>query len=337
MAFVVKEHIQLAPYTYMKIGGPARFFIEAHTSDEIREALQWAAEHDVSYVVLGAGSNILVSDKGFDGLVIRTCGAEYYFYGDSVYADAGVSMAQLASASLQQNLSGFEWAAGIPGTIGGSVYGNAGCFGGEMKQVLECVRVLKCKMQSLPAGRQGEKYKVVEFQNTDCGFDYRESIFKKQKNLIILGATLKLKRVSDAEKKEKQTWLQNMARERVAEQAIGERTMGSTFKGIRLTEKLLRTLQSYDARFRKAERACWVFENRAGVVSAGFFIERAGLKGTCIGGVSVSQKHANFFVNNGTATAEHVITLIACVKERVHRMFGIMLEEEIQYIGFTKN
>ena len=125
-----------------------------------------------------------------------------------------------------------------------------------------------------------------------------------------------------------------MMRERVAEQAIGEHTMGSTFKGVSYTEELLRHISRYDARFQKPANACWVFENRRGMMSAGFLIEQAGLKGKKIGGISVSSKHANFLINDGTATAEHVAMLIAFIKEHAHRMFGVMLEEEIQYIGF---
>ncbi|TSC68715.1 MAG: UDP-N-acetylmuramate dehydrogenase [Parcubacteria group bacterium Gr01-1014_70] len=340
----IREHVFLAPFTSVKIGGPARFFVETKTKEEVKEALHWALERHTPYVVLGAGSNVLVADKGFGGLAVRMCFKELSFEGEYMYADAGVSMAQAAARSLQQNLSGFEWAAGIPGTVGGSVYGNAGCFGGEMQQVLERVRVLECKVLASSPSRSGQsarlvseseraKCKVVEFKNADCMFAYRESIFKKRKDWIILGATLKLKQVSDEEKKEKQAWIQQMMRDRVMEQAIGERTIGSTFKGIPLTDETMRRVRSYDVRFAKRENSCWVFESRRGMISAGFLIEQAGLKGKKIGGVSVSPKHANFLVSDGTATAEHVVMLIAYIKEYVHRKFGVMLGEEIQYIS----
>ncbi|TSC79506.1 MAG: UDP-N-acetylmuramate dehydrogenase [Parcubacteria group bacterium Gr01-1014_29] len=323
----VRENVSLAPYTYIKVGGPARFFVEVKTEKELREAIVWTDKKNTPMVVLGAGSNVLVADAGFDGLVIRMGINTISIEENVMCVGAGVSMAQAATEALKQNLSGFEWAAGIPGTIGGSVYGNAGCFGGEMQQVLERVRVLECKVQSA-------KCKIVEFQNTDCKFWYRESVFKKHKDWIILGATLKLKKISDEEKKEKQAWIKTMMQERVAEQAIGERTMGSTFKSISITDKTLQKITQYDKRFRKPTNTCWVFENRAGMMSAGFLIEQAGLKEKKIGGVTVSTKHANFLVTDASATAEHVIMLIALIKERVHRMFGVMLEEEIQYIGF---
>ena len=361
----IQENIALFPYTYLKAGGPARFLVEIQTEDELREAVTWAQERQMQIAVLGAGSNVLVSDNGFDGLVIRMRLEKLVCKDAHVYAGVGVSMAQAAAFALRHNLSGFEWAIGIPGTVGGSVYGNAGCFGGEMEQVLECVRVLECKVPARhasrgEAGRQSARQtqlgearpkgaakcppamlreakragKVVEFQNSDCKFGYRESVFKEHKHWIILGATLKLKRISDEEKKERQARVTQMMRERVAEQAIGERTMGSTFKGIPITNETLQLVRSHDERFQKNKDSCWVFENRRGMMSAGFLIEQADLKKKKISGMSVSSKHANFLINDGMATAEHAVMLIALIKERVHRKFGIMLEEEIQYLGF---
>ncbi|OGZ56692.1 MAG: UDP-N-acetylenolpyruvoylglucosamine reductase [Candidatus Ryanbacteria bacterium RIFCSPLOWO2_02_FULL_45_11c] len=319
----IQEHIALMSYTYMKVGGPARFFVEVKTEKELWEAIAWAKNKNIPVVVLGAGSNVLVADKGFDGLVVRMCCSKLSCDGERVYAGAGVSMAQVSAFSLQNKLTGFEWAVGIPGTVGGSVYGNAGCFGGEMKDVVDDVTVFNIKIS-----------KSYKLKAINCDFAYRESIFKKQKDLIILGATVKLNSLWDAEKKEKQVWIQHMMRERVAEQAIGERTMGSTFKGVLCTDELLWRMQQHDARFQKSGNTCWVFLNRRGMISAGFFIEQAGLKGKKIGGVAVSHKHANFLVHDGTGTAEHAMMLIAYTKEHVHRKFGIMLEEEIQYIGF---
>ncbi len=319
---LIQENISLAPYTHLKVGGPARFFAEVKSQRELQEVVAWAAEQQIPVAVLGAGSNVLVSDAGFGGLVIRMRLNGISLEGDALRAGAGVSMAQAALFALEHNRSGFEWAVGIPGTIGGSVYGNAGCFGGEIKDVIESVKVF-----DIP------RVTSYELRVTECKFAYRESIFKRNKDFIILGATLKLKRISDKEKKERQAWIKQMMRERVAEQAIGARTMGSTFKGIPITNETISLMQSHDARFQKGDTSCWMFENRARMLSAGFLIEQAGLKGKKIGGVSVSLKHANFLVNDGAATAEHVAMLIALLKERVHRKFGIMLEEEIQYLS----
>ena len=338
MTMHIQEHIFLAPYAYLKAGGPARFLVEIQTEDELQEAVAWAWVQQIQIAVLGAGSNVLVSDNGFDGLVIHMRLEKLVRRDAYVYAGAGVSMAQAAAFALRHNLSGFEWAIGIPGTVGGSVYGNAGCFGGEMKDVVECVRVLEIpgykKQDTNKSQISNFNIQTVEFVNEECGFDYRESVFKKHKDWIILGATLKLKRISDEEKKERQAWVTQMMRERVAEQAIGERTMGSTFKGIPITNETLQLVRSHDERFQKNKDSCWVFESRRGMMSAGFLIEQADLKKKKIGGMSVSPKHANFLINDGVATAEHTVMLIALIKERVHRKFGILLEEEIQYLGF---
>lgn len=319
----IQKNVPLAPYTYIHVGGQARFFAHTKTEEELREAIAWAEKHAVPITILGAGSNILVSDKGFRGLAIRMDIGGISFEEDHINIGAGVSMPRAAMQAVAHNLSGFEWAAGIPGTIGGSVYGNAGCFGGEMKDIVDSVTVFD---------RTNSTHYTLH--TAHCAFAYRESIFKKQKNLIILGVALKLKRISDEEKKEKQALIGHMMRERVAEQAIGERTMGSTFKGIPITDESIQRITRYDERFRKPANACWVFENRVGMMSAGFLIEQTGLKERKIGGAAVSIKHANFLVTDVSATTEHVVMLIALIKERVHKMFGVMLEEEIQYIGF---
>lgn len=328
----IQKNVPLAPYTYIHVGGRARFFAHAKTEEELWEAIVWAKEHAVPITILGAGSNILVSDEGFRGLAIRMDLGGISFEEDHMNIGAGVSMPRAAMQTLAHNLSGFEWAAGIPGTVGGSVYGNAGCFGGEMKDIVEHVRVLK--ISNFLPDRQAGKFQISNLTKNQCQFLYRESVFKKHKNWIILGVTLKLRRISDEEKKEKQEWIGHMMHERVAEQAIGERTMGSTFKGIPITNEIIQRITQYDERFQKPVNACWVFENRAGMISAGFLIEQAGLKEKKIGGAAVSVKHANFLITDVSATPEHVVILIALIKERVHRMFGVMLEEEIQYIGF---
>ena len=164
----IQENIALFPYTYLKAGGPARFLVEIQTEDELREAVTWAQERQMQIAVLGAGSNVLVSDNGFDGLVIRMRLEKLLYDGDTMSLGAGVSMAQAAAFALRHNLSGFEWAIGIPGTVGGSVYGNAGCFGGEMKDAIESVEIF----DTLNAKRS-------TLNPTQCGFGYRDSIFKK--------------------------------------------------------------------------------------------------------------------------------------------------------------
>ena len=159
----IQENIPLAPLTVFKIGGSARYFCEATTPEEVREAVSYAQTHKVSFVVLGAGSNTLVADEGYSGLVIKMQMRTISVKENTVTAGAGASMAQVVVASVGAGLTGFEWAIGVPGTIGGSVVGNAGCFGGEMKDVIEAVELLDT-----------ESGDVNVLKNAECHFAYRE-------------------------------------------------------------------------------------------------------------------------------------------------------------------
>src|SRR3989344_19527 len=144
----IKTNIPLAPYTIYKIGGPASFFAEVKTAEELKEALLFAQEKGLPFFILGAGSNVLIGDQGVAGLVIHKSGGEGKINGDRVVVDAGVMMTKAVLVSAKAGLTGFEWGVGVPGTIGGSVRGNAGCFGGEMGQAVERVQALKLKTQS---------------------------------------------------------------------------------------------------------------------------------------------------------------------------------------------
>lgn len=314
MPMKIQENIPLAPYTIYKIGGPARFFAEVKNSEELSEALSFATGKGLPFFVLGAGSNVLVSDKGFDGLIIRMAGGEVKVDGQNLIADSGVMMAQAVLKSAQAGLTGFEWGIGIPGTIGGSVRGNAGCFGGEIKDIVESIEIFDSK-----------KATIYKLQATSCEFGYRDSIFKKHPEWIVLSATLKLKKGTP---KVIQEEIKRITSERTEKQDIGTKSCGCIFKNVSwerkdiVKEKLL-------ARFPELVQ----FKDRPNI-PASFLIDAAGLKGRRVGQVFISSKHANYFVNDGGATAEGVLMLIAIAKDAVRRKYGISLEEEIQYVGF---
>ncbi|TSC78506.1 MAG: UDP-N-acetylmuramate dehydrogenase [Parcubacteria group bacterium Gr01-1014_33] len=314
MALEIKEHISLAFFTIYKIGGFARFFVEAKSAEEVEEALGFAAKKNIPFFILGAGSNILVSDKGFDGLVIRMNGGEVKSDGNRLIADAGVMMARAALEAQKAGLSGFEWGIGVPGTIGGSVRGNAGCFGSEINDVIESVKVFDF-----------QKPTTYNLQPTDCEFSYRDSIFKRRPEWIILSATLRLQKGDPNEIREK---MANLIKERTAKQDIGTKSCGCIFKNISWSRKDINR-QELLPRFTELEK----FGERPGI-PASFLIDMAGLKGRRVGKISISSRHANFFINEGGGTAEEVIMLIAIAKDIVRRTFGLSLEEEIQYVGF---
>src|SRR3989344_1530405 len=249
----IKKNISLAPYTIFKIGGKANFFAEVKSTDELIEALKWARQNGISFFtphllsaykfsrkarpikgagfILGAGSNILVSDKGFDGLVIRMIGGELKVDGCQLTVGASVMMANAVNAASKAGLSGFEWAIGVPGTIGGSIRGNAGCFGGEMSQVVERVQVLEAKSQKPKAKSKVQNSKFFELSNTECGFSYRDSIFKKHPDWIILSAMLNLKKGDSAEIQKK---IIECTKYRAKTQDIGAKCAGCIFKNVSL-------------------------------------------------------------------------------------------------------
>ncbi|MEK7085297.1 MAG: UDP-N-acetylmuramate dehydrogenase, partial [Patescibacteria group bacterium] len=206
-------------------------------------------------------------------------------------------------------LTGFEWGIGVPGTVGGSVRGNAGCFGREMKDMIDSVQVSNVNV---------EHWKFDIFPVSACEFSYRESIFKKRPELIVLSATLKLERgdVNEARKR-----LAEYTKRRIESQDIGAKTAGSVFKNVRWEGKM-------------PEGRKFAGSGPKENAAVGYLLESAGLKGFSIGGAKFSEKHANFILNTGNATAEDIVQLIALAKERVFEQFGIRLEEEIQYVGF---
>ncbi|MCX6766336.1 MAG: UDP-N-acetylmuramate dehydrogenase [Candidatus Moranbacteria bacterium] len=314
----IQENIPLAPYTTFKIGGPARFFCEAKSEEKILEALKFAREKNLSVFVLGGGSNVLVSDKGFDGLVIKIKLSAWRLYlhdGDSISiltCDAGCVLSKIVSESVKAGLTGLEWAAGIPGTIGGAVRGNAGAraLGGEMADAVESVKVLDV-----------DDLQIKTYDLRMCEYEYRNSVFKQNSNLIILSAKLKLKKGDKAASEKK---IQEILTKRKEKQPMEFPSPGSFFKNPLVKDKKL--IQQFETDTGQ--------KIRDDKIPAPWLIEEAGLKGQKNGGAMVSEKHANFIVNTGKATAEDVITLAAIIKTKVRNKFGIQLQEEVQMVGF---
>ncbi|MDD5626208.1 MAG: UDP-N-acetylmuramate dehydrogenase [Patescibacteria group bacterium] len=306
----IKKNISLAPLTSFKIGGPAKYFLEAKNADEVIEGLKWAKKNKIKYFVLGGGSNILISDEGFNGLVIKVQPAKIFFKNLSGVISAGTSLAQLVGASIKDGLTGLEWAAGIPGTLGGAIYGNTGAMGHSISESVEKIKVLRNSA-------------LINLKNKDIKFAYRKSIFQKNKD-VILEIELKLQK-GDREE------IKKLIKENLLKRSLSQPhypSAGCVFKNLspRLTSLgLAKLLEKYPE-----------LENfkKSGVVSAGWLIEKCGLKGKQIGQAQISEKHANFIVNLGNAKAKDVIALINLVKKTVKNKFDFDLKEEIQYVDF---
>lgn len=308
----VQENIPLAPYTTFKIGGQARYFYIAKTAESIKQAAQVAKELKLAYYVIGNGSNILVSDKGFDGLVIRIMNHELRIKNQEIFVESGISLGKLAADSVKGGLAGLEWLIGIPGTLGGAIYGNAGAFGYSLGEIIESVQVFN------PDNLEEEI-----LSGKECEFGYRHSVFKEKK-YIILSAVLKLKK---GDKAESEKIMREYIAKRRVKHPIGP-SAGSVFKNppIEENEKVFEKLIKQYPEIEKFKAS--------GKIPAGWLIEKYGLLGKKIGGAMVSEEHGNFIINAGGAKAEDVIILISLIKQKIRVNFGPQLEEEIQYVGF---
>ncbi|MFA6973136.1 MAG: UDP-N-acetylmuramate dehydrogenase [Parcubacteria group bacterium] len=314
----IQENISLAKYTTFRIGGPARFFVEVENAEEIAEAIEYAQNNKFKFFILGGGCNVLVSDSGFDGLVIRIKNTLFMIHDVSVGCGAGVPLAKVVKDSIESGLTGMEWAAGIPGTVGGAIRGNAGAFGGEMAQGINTVNFID------PAELYEEDNKTVKiktFSAADCQFAYRNSIFKQNPNLIILSASLRLEKGDRAESEKK---VKDILAQRSSNQPKGASAGSYFINPVVSNPELL-------AEFEKETGQ----KSRGGKLPSGWLIARAGLRGKKIGGALVSMEHANFIVNTGTATAEDITALDSLVKQQVRDKFGVQLQEEVQYLGFN--
>lgn len=311
----IQKNIALASHTTFKIGGPAKYFSEAKSIDEIQELCLWAQKEKIPVAIIGGGSNVLVSDRGFDGLVIKIKNQKLEINDDLIYCEAGVPLAKLAAEAVKNELAGLEWAIGIPGTVGGAINGNAGAFSKSTSENVKEVRVLDLRRLSF----QGEIFK-----KEDCKFEYRNSIFKKNSNLIILAGVFRLAR---GKKEEMRAVLKEYAGQRMGSQPAGY-SAGCFFKNPSWPgkEEERRELMK---KFPELEK----FSQRP-KIGAGFLIESAGLRGKKTDNAMISEKHACFIINGGEARAENIIELASLAKEKVKKKYGINLEYEVQLIGF---
>ncbi len=307
----IEENIVLAPFTTFKIGGAAKFFLKAKTDEELSEAVDWARKAKEDVYILGGGSNILINDAGVAGLVVKMDNSEAEVKGERLECGAGTLLSGAVILASGHDLTGLEWAIGIPGTVGGAVVGNAGAFGHSFSEAVEWVEVFNLK-----------KKKLMKFSRNDCRFGYRESVFKEDRSLAVWKVGLKLAAATAGTKS-------------VMEEFISRRTnshpnlpsAGSIFKNVKFQDL---AGANPEAAARAEEEG--IVKN--GLVAAGWLIGSLDLKGKIIGGAKVSLEHANFIVNTGKATAEDVITLISYIKQQVRDISNIQLQEEIQYLGF---
>lgn len=308
----IQKNVLLKNYTTYKIGGPAKYFVIVKNKKDLITVIDFAKKLKIPIFILGGGSNLLVSDKGFNGLVIKIDISEIKFKGNKAIVGAGIGLSELAFASAKKGLSGIEWGAGIPlATIGGAVYGHAQAFGDRISDSIERVEVLDKRT-----------LKIKNFSKTQCCFSLKNSIFKKNKNLIIISIVLKFKKDNIEKIKNK---IKENLQYRKNKHPLNFPSAGSTFvnpeKRIK-NKKLLAKLPEL------------VEYNKKGIIPAGYLISKCDLAGKKVGRACFSKKHANFIINLGGAKAKDVLYLIKLARSRVKKTFGIDLETEVQLVGF---
>lgn len=275
-------------HTSFKIGGKADIFIGLKDVNDLIFILDLCKKESIPYYIMGNGTNLLVKDNGFRGIIIQ------FFKGynnilleenNIITVQSGVLLSSIANFALKNSLTGFEFASGIPGTLGGAICMNAGAYDGEMKDIIMSVTALK-------------NNEIIELPKDQLEFEYRNSIIQKE-NMIALSAKIKLNKGNYNDIQEK---MKDLNKRRNEKQPVEIPSAGSTFK-------------------------------RPHGYFAGKLIMDSGLKGFCIGGACVSEKHCGFVVNKGNATANDVIMLIEHIKKTVNDKFNVTLHPEIKIIG----
>lgn len=293
----VFEKAKLSEYTSFKTGGPASVLVRPTNVEELKNIIGFVRSEAVPYYIIGNGTNMLISDEGFKGVIVvlKDMSGDIVFSKTedpelvAVSTSAGCTLARFASEAASKGLSGMEFAAGIPGSVGGAVVMNAGAYGGEIKDILDFADVLD------------ENGDVLRLSNSDLRFGYRKSIIQ-EKNLIVLSVSFILKRGDEKSIKAEIKELNERRREK---QPLEFPSAGSTFK-------------------------------RPEGLFAGKLIEDAGLKGFSVGDAKVSEKHCGFVINSGKARSSDIYELISQVIERVYEKSGVVLEPEIKLLGFEE-
>ncbi len=306
----IQEHVPFSELGTYKIGGKVRYFFHAKSKDDVQSAILFSEREHLPLFILGGGSNLLMRDEGFDGVVVRPDISGVERIGNDVFAGAGILMKDLLEFCIREELSGLECAGGLPGTLGGAIRGNAGAFKGEIKDVVISV-------SSIDVASKKEKKRDVK----DCQFGYRMSVFKEQDGKeIILSAILSLSHGKREEIREKTEGKKTYRLER---HPMEYPNIGSIFKNV--------PLATMPTDLRELVAAV-VKQDPFPVVPTAFLISECGLRGVTEGGAMVSEKHPNFIVNKNNAHASDVRILIDRVKQEVKKKFRITLEEEVMSI-----
>lgn len=312
----IKEHVVMRDFTTFRVGGVADYFFEAKTIDNLIVAVRAANKCNISYFILGNGSNVLFSDYGFPGLVIKNSTSHIAVMKEKsqVIVDSGVMLSRLVMELASQDLGGLEFLYGIPGTVGGAFYGNAGAWGNAIGDYLKNVTVLEQDSET-------KGFRINQYDADWMEFSYRDSKLKRMKGKrkpIILTARLQCSR---SQKEEIIRRLNAIKLKREKSHPIGL-SAGSIFRN-----PIPKGLENFAG---SGTRNMPEFPQER---TAGFMLDQAGAKKIKIGSAEVSNIHANFIINKGEAKAAEIRSLIEEMRAAVQQKYDIILQEEIEYVG----
>ena len=289
----VSVNEKMAGHTTLRMGGTAKVFVSVQTEEILGRLMVYLEENAVPYFVIGNGSNLLVSDNGYDGVIVKLAGEFEKITCDTsrIKAGAAVLLSSIAKCALDEELTGFEFASGIPGSLGGAIVMNAGAYGGEMKDVVENVRMMVI---------QNGNIKITDISNDEMHFGYRRSLITEDSNAkyIVLSVDILL---SKGDKENILAVMKDLNSKRREKQPLEYPSAGSTFK-------------------------------RPEGYFAGKLIQDSGMQGYSVGGAQVSEKHAGFVINRGGATAADIWQLTEDVIRTVKDKTGVTLEREIKVL-----
>ena len=308
----VLENAPMSRYTRFGIGGAADVLVGTSDAAAFAKALEIAHASGLATVVIGDGTNLIVADEGFRGVVLRLRSASIHAEGTRVFVEGGATLQSLVDFTVAHGLKGLETMTGIPGSVGAAIYGNAGAYGHSIMERVDRVAFLD---GGLDGGR------TREFTNAECEFRYRESIFKRHKEWIIVRAELTMEPGDAVALSETSTKILDTRNKKYPPTM---KCAGSIFKNLLLAE--------LPERIAKELPANAIIE---GKVPSAWFLDQAGAKGMREGDIQVATYHANLIYNDGAGTARDLVKVIDCLKARVRERFGIEIEEEVQYVGFA--
>jgi UDP-N-acetylmuramate dehydrogenase len=298
----------LARYTRFGIGGPADLFVETANPDVFIEALGIAKASGLETAVIGCGTNLIVSDEGFRGVILRLVNDRLEASGTTVHVEGGAILQKLVDTTVDAGLKGLETMTGIPGSVGAAIYGNAGAYGHSIAERVCTVRLF-----------DGERIRDISGKESE--FRYRESVFKQRKDWIILAAELTMESGDPRALRETADKILEIRNRKYPPTM---KCAGSIFKNLLVTDLPSLVVSEIPP--------VVIIE---GKVPSAWFLEQTGAKGMRRGDIQVAGYHANLIYNDGNGTARDLVSIIGELKQRVAERWNIVLEEEVQFVGFA--